>query len=394
MKTLARIIVPIALIILVWKSNVFTKNEPQTPHGAELRRNPLPKEAAEKNVLDVETILFNHKANRLNARRDATKIQTHPTVFGPDAPFRPLFIIRTSSLGEIIIKGDGPTGSISFPTSETPESIEVYPHFNLDMLKRNHPKEEIVTIQFIPNRGTKSTQMVTTIPWSEPNEIFLSSQSLHDLAALIQIPEGKEWRRTGEPQNAAPANNKAPEDILGGLAGLITEKDLYHETDSNASGWQLIRDPNLMTADKRANCLDLSLLTAQTAVDNGLEPYLIVSPGHALCAVGKPNYPAEQALLFEGTNYLKGPAPLPTPPPRTTKPKPRPTNKPAPEVTNNNSPSTKPTLDDLKKGKTEEASEPTHPEIPTVKPKPAPPKNEDLSVYQIQLKKWMPFYRH
>lgn len=354
-----RTIIWLAVIGIVWKSGAVqnasewlgvAKDTPMPPlTGAVIEATPT-KGPTEPGLHAVELFLHSGKANRLNSRRDITHFKTHRELFGPNAPFRPLIELTATGPGSIHITGDGPTGKITIPMPEDgPKKILVYPEFLLEHLIRENPTEEKLEINFHNRYGKITSQSETTLTWSQPNEIFLSSTSLCDLAAMI------------EPPATSPKTNLAPKQILTNLAAEIQAKSLDHETQTNGSGWQIVRTPVLMSAHGKANCLDLALLTAQTAVNHKLKPVLLVSTGHALCAVTEPGKRVEDGLYFEATEFLN---------------KPRDPNNPQPPERDPNG-----------------AIIPRLPADTVPKDPPPPPAQEDTSFFQIELEKWMPFFR-
>lgn len=350
-KIVAGITVAIALGLSVdlWKES-RTVNPERTLQGGTARFSPKTLNAP-PGLEGITFLLDNGSANRLHSRRNARLLDITPELFGPDRPFRPLMVLEASGPGNLLIRGDGPTGVITLPIPKGNYTIEVYPEFLMKELTKGEPgdKENLI-FEFEPAKGRKKIVAKETLTWSGPCEIFLSSKNLGDLAALLTNITLKE-----KPEI------ETPEELLNFLTKEIKERSLVAESDSATTGWQKLKTDKELLPGANANCLDLALLTAEHALQQGLSPTLIANSGHALCAVAPKGAPLEKATFFEATNYLKAPES------RETK---------------------DPELKD---------SEPTgtvkkNPEMPAPN-RAKPRKQEPEEVFAIPFEKWIPFFR-
>lgn len=251
----------------------------------------------------------NGRANRLNARRDPNLLEARPRAFGPRAPFKPLICVDVAGPGNLEIQGDGPTGTIRTTIPEGGWGVEIYPEFLPEKLLGGRAGEtETLKFYFEPATGGREKQAEETLSWSGPEEIFLRVANLIDLAALTKpVPRGPIQKEGTSPQQ-----------WLENLGKELKAKNLGYESEPAAQGWQAVRTEEKMDADGRANCLDIALMVARRAKQNGFSPHILANSGHALCAVGLPGQPPANATFFEGTAYLsETPKPKPTPPPST-----------------------------------------------------------------------------
>lgn len=297
---------------------VFKPNPPiEAPRGAVIRLSKddeLHKFKQPTGINQIIVNLDNKRINRINQRRDAKLINKFPTYFGQNSAFKPLLELKVQGPVNIEIKGDGPTETILFHVPDTPATgeynVEVYPHYNLNKLFSGSPGDiETITISQWKPRGLK--QHVDTIKkqWSGPNDLFLSTRNLMDIASLI-----KEFSKDAYNFDI---KGKNIENFTQNLGENIKSKDIRYETElayleGDDRGWQLIRTPIQIEKDKKANCIDIAILTSIKAIQNGFKPYIWANSGHALCAISYQSQNATQAIAFEGTDYLKAPLKPPT----------------------------------------------------------------------------------
>jgi len=253
----------------------------------------------------------NKRINKVNQRRDANLIDRFPSHFGQNKPFKPLITLKAQGPINIEIKGDGPTGRILFhvPKDNQTYNIEVYPHFELkELFKGKAGDKEKIKISQWKKQGFKLHVDTAETQWSGPNDLFLSTKNLTDIAGLI-----KEYSKERDVKltNKYPSNMSI-EELISFLGNKIKNENLRYETDlpyqeGDDRGWQFIRSPKKIRQEKSANCIDIAILTAIYALENNLKPYIWANSGHALCALSYPNQDKEQAIPFEGTDYLKPP---------------------------------------------------------------------------------------
>jgi hypothetical protein len=299
---------------------LFKPNPPlQTIEGAAIRiyeDQEIHKYTKPTGINEITLSLNNKRVDKVNQRRNPRLIHQFPKFFGKDSSFKPLLILKVQGPVNIEIKGDGPTGRILFhvPKNElaTEWIVEVYPYYILEKLFEGKTGEiEKITISEWKTHGLKLPVETIHTQWSGPNDLFLSTKNLMDTASLT-----KEFSKTPTGFNIKEENlenftRKLGEDIKS--KSIRYETDLpYHEGDDR--GWQLIRSPEQISKDKRANCIDIAILTAIEALKNNFKPYIWANSGHALCALSYETQSPEQAIAFEGTDYLKPPLKAPTKP--------------------------------------------------------------------------------
>lgn len=368
----------LALVGLLVAYNIKLAKEQHPPSdttGATFRLRKIPKKEPQNpqdpGIKGITFHLHNELANRLNSRRNSQLLEQAPTAFGIEAPFHPLISIEIEGPGNLIIKGNGPTGIITAAAPKGLHILEIYPLFLKEKLLSGYPGEkENLKFFFEPEIGKRSLQAEETLTWSGPNEVFLSSKNLQDVAALIE-PRQINQKEKLEIKNTNFPSTTDPQGWLQIFGSSLRQENLAYESEPASQGWQKIRTLEKMREDKAANCFDIAVLTAQQARSAGFSVYLIANSGHALCAVGIPGKPPEEATFFEGTEFLGSKEP--------PKPKPKPKTK---------------TKTKKQEGKTGNEGEEQEQEPKEPAPNKAPPREkEPEDVFLIDLQKWFPFFQ-
>lgn len=267
-------------------------------------------------INEITLNLDNKRVNKVNQRRNPELIDRFPRFFGQDSAFKPLLELKVQGPANIEIKGNGPTGQILFhiPKNETAAGwiVEVYPYYTLEKLFKGKAGEiEKITISQWKTHGLKLHVETIYAQWSGPNDLFLSTKNLMDTASLT-----KEFSKTPTGFNIKEKNL---ENFTRSLGKEIKSRGIRYETDlpyndGDDRGWQLIRDPEQINKDKKANCIDIAILTSIEAIKNNFKPYIWANSGHALCALSYKDQKETQAVSFEGTDFLKAPLKPPTKP--------------------------------------------------------------------------------
>lgn len=320
-KLIIKLLLFLSLItVLFW----LTKPNPpiETPRGAIVilsKNDKVHKVEPPTGINEILINLDNKRINRINQRRDPNLIHKFPRFFGQDNSFKPLLKLQVQGPVNIEIKGDGPTGTILFHVPKgkfgTEYNVDVYPYYNLERLFYGTTGEiENITISEWKSRGLKKHVDTIKAQWSGANDLFLSTKNLVDITSLI-----KEFSKT--PTNLQVYTNNL-ESFTTRLGKEIKNNHIRYETDlpyqdGDDRGWQLIRSPTQIERDKKANCIDIAILTSIEALKNNFKPYIWANSGHALCALSYQNQNANQAVAFEGTDYLKTPLKPPTKPGET-----------------------------------------------------------------------------
>lgn len=268
-------------------------------------------------IKEISLSLDNKRINRVNQRRDPSLSTKNPDYFGKTKAFKPLFTLKVAGPLNVEIKGDGPTKLILLHVPKGLHEVDIYPNYDLQSLfsGKAGEKEQIEISQW-KSRGPKLHVDTILTQWSGPNDLFLSTNNLMDIATLT-----KEF---SEYQTGINIQANSVDNLLQKLGVVIKNEKIRYETDlpyeiGDDRGWQLVRSPLTIMNDKKANCIDIAVLTSIIALNNGFKPYIWANSGHALCAIGYKDEDAQQALPFEGTDYLKPPLK----PPATPKDEPR-----------------------------------------------------------------------
>ena len=311
----------------------------------------------QENVTGIEEInltLHNKRLNRIHQRRNQDLLHKTPELFGENKAFKPFLRIIATGPGALYIKGNGPTKPFQVPLPKGKWKILTYPEFHLDQLYTGYPgQQETIKVYFKHPWG--KTDLVDTIEteWSGPNDLFLSTDNLHDCAALLQTN-----KTIDNNQKKAPPN---PPQWVQAMGQKIRDENIRYEHDvpemeGNGLGWQTIRTPSSLLEVKKANCIDISLYITQQALNNQLKPYLITNSGHSVCAVASQDESLQNAYAIDGTDFLR----------RPLKPN-KPGNPPEEYGWNETFPTPK----------------------RTNPPKAKPPQD----IFQTDIKFWLPFYR-
>jgi hypothetical protein len=259
-------------------------------------------ETSGEGLKSVEILTDGTRVNRVNARRRLDLIESKPHLFGTNAPFRPLLVTEVSGPLNVRISGveDGPLGKpMEFHVPEGTFIVEAYPEYASEKLWTGEPGQtEKIVIETQGERGKTRVASEFETSWSGPEELFLSSKNLGDLASII---------RTRTATTESSEGDTRP--WLEAFGQKIKEARWRYETDpplqeGDAQGWQRIRTEQEMGEQGTANCLDISVLLAHRALESGRNPFILANSGHALCAVSDQDKGAEEALAFEGTDFL------------------------------------------------------------------------------------------
>lgn len=290
---------------------VFKPNKPiKNPSGGTIK---LEENSQGKYPIGVNNVLINldnKRINRVNQRRDLKFFDEYPEIFHQGGIFKPLLSIEAQGPLNIEIEGNGPTGKILFHIPEGTYSAHIYPEYINDKLFNGKAGEieKIIISQWKP-RGPKLKVDTIEAQWSGPNDLFLSTKNLTDIASIT-----KEFsKKTSE------IKTQSIENLYTIISEKLKKEEIRYETDlpyldGDERGWQLIRSPSQIESQKSANCIDVAVLVAIQAKKNGFNPYIWANSGHALCALSYANQEAANAIPFEGTDYLKAPLKPPTKP--------------------------------------------------------------------------------
>lgn len=296
------------ILITYW---AFKPNQPiKSSRGAVVKLESIAPTNDSIGISNILINLDNKRINRVNQRRNPRLLKQYPQIFAQDGVFKPLLNIEAQGPLNIEIKGDGPTGKILFHIPKGAYNAHVYPKYIEDKLFTGKAGEiEKIKISQWKPRGPKLHVDTITAQWSGPNDLFLSTKNLTDIASLT-----KEFLKETEKIHTSSIEN-----LYKNISEGLKKDEIRYETDlpyidGDERGWQLIRSPSQIELQKSANCIDIAILVAIQAINNGFSPYIWANSGHALCAVSYSNRDATSAIPFEGTDYLKAPLKPPTKP--------------------------------------------------------------------------------
>lgn len=254
----------------------------QTTENAEIRRRIIP--TGKEKRLEIIYHLDAEKLNRINATRNVQKIRKYPELFGPKKEFPPLVTIRAQGPGRINIHGEPATGDINLEIGSEREELEIYPIYKMTSLKNQKNKEEVVEIRWEDKYGERKMD-ARTLPWSNLNEVFLSENRLQDLAA-VSWATGTAWQTREE----------CPK-----MLRSLSQKNIEYEIPTAPGGWQQIRTLKEILVEKRANCLDMTIVIAGASARSGWLSKIYILGEHSIPTFGDPSEP----LILETTALIK-----------------------------------------------------------------------------------------
>jgi hypothetical protein len=289
--------------LLVKKTGILWDQE--TLQGAYVALHPHPHSAPAPQLEELTTFLHGQRVNRINQRRNPHLLKTHPELFGPNKPFKPLLKILASGPSTVWIHSTSShpiTPAMTIPIPEGSWEIEIYPDYQIPRLFEGISGEkESLKIEFASPQTPKHLAHQLNLEWSGPNDIFLSTESLIDLASLVQTEAGR--------------NPLPPETLTNwtqSLPGVLEKTPIRYQYDApehhgTGTGWQSVRTKDQMIQEEKATCLDITAWIAKEALARGLKPYILANSGHTLCAIAEKEGTLDQALPIEGTDLLKAP---------------------------------------------------------------------------------------
>jgi len=268
---------------------------PSKPEGGTVTITPKQNQGGGKPGIENITVnLDGDRINRVNQRRDPIYLHKFPDLFGKKKDFAPLMTIDATGPGIIWIGGDNITGNISVPIKAGPQSVEIYPHFQLASLFQGTSGDKENLSIFFESGGKAS--LIDTFPatWSGPDEIFLTNNNIHDIASIV------------ENQPVKP-NTTKPElqDWIQKTCEKIIALRIEYNNDGigEKKGWQHIRNKDEILQTRKANCLDAAVLFASLAEGAGFNAFIMTTEGHALIGVSK-KHDLGSAIYIEGTALL------------------------------------------------------------------------------------------
>jgi hypothetical protein len=266
-------------------------------------------------IKEITILLDNNRINKVNQRRNPSLIN-HPKYseyFGQEKAFRPLLVLNVQGPMNVEIQGDKTIGNIKFHVKAGLQEVEVYPNYNLkELFQGVAGDKEIIKIYESEDGNFKSLVEEIQAQWSGPDDLFLSSKSLIDLASI-----STNFKEKGLPQELKNiddpnSKNKPIKNWLEDLGEALRKKQWRYETDmpyaeGDGKGWQRIRDGSRILSDQKANCIDIAILISVLSQNKGFDPFIIANSGHSLCAVSEKTKGISESYKFEGTDYLKSP---------------------------------------------------------------------------------------
>lgn len=354
-KSLKPLLILLALLagaLLLKKTGLLW--EPATLQGAYISLHPHTTSLSHPQLQEITSFLHGQRVNRIHQRRNPRLLQNQPNLFGPQRPFKPLLKILATGPSTAWITSTSATPitpSMTIPIPEGSWEIEIYPDYPIHRLFEGASGErESLQVEFASPQTPRHLAHQLDLEWSGPNDIFLATDSLIDLASLVQTEAEK-----------TPAPPAALEAWAQSLPGALKKTPIRYQYDAPESGgtgagWQSVRTKTQMLQDEKATCLDITAWIAKEALARGLKPYILANSGHTLCAIAEKNGTLAQSIPIEGTDLLKAPL----------------------------KPQTDPNLPPV-----EFQPEEPLPEIPRTIPPEEPPQTE---VFQIDLAHWGTFY--
>jgi len=248
--------------------------------GAVVVRRPL--QTSQVGIWGIDLLLDKEKINKVNQRRDNSKINDRPDLFGVDGDFRPLFIIHTNKKGILEIKGET-LGEIQIETAEVPERLEIYPEFDLEKLfEDTGDQTETIEIVFIEGEARSLVEKIR-LNYSKSNEIYAEDPNLSDIASLSK--EMDEELASDTKNKSTLSQIKDANTLLKAALSGLDKHQIEYEPLGVRTGFKKIRNPREMREAKRANDLELCLWLASLMSQSNLEPILIVTESKVLLGV-------------------------------------------------------------------------------------------------------------
>lgn len=260
---------------------------PQGTRGGWVALTPSPPNGS---TIEITLYTDRNKINRINSRR-RPEILRNQELSGPYKAFKPLLTIKTQGPANFTLKGGKITRTVRFYIPKGTYTAHVFPYYNTEALFNDSPTQETLTLFLQKDRDHQREVWSQEVEWSGPEELFLSTKNLIDIAGMLPAKQEytgddprlwvREWGKTIENMNL-----------------------LYESENSFSKGWQPIRSEAKMKKDGRANCLDIAVLTAKAARQKGFDAHIFANSGHALTAIKRPSDPITALIPFEGTDFL------------------------------------------------------------------------------------------
>jgi hypothetical protein len=284
--------------------------------GAHIIRRPI--QTDKTGIWDLEILLDKEKINKVNQRRDISKIEERPDLFGVNRDFEPLFTLKANKKGTLEISSKS-LGKIAVETSKFPQQIEIYPYFIENSLFEDSLAPEEVKITFKDGESLTLIE-ATNLEFSRSDELFYLDPNLSDIISFSTIIEeeleGKDnaknydliknstdllraavvglnlngiqyEKRSGAKENNDILNNidnldmndnneltTNPKDNSSGTTSYLTDKS---SKEYASEGYIKIRTPQQSKKEKKMTDIELCIWLGGLMNKAGMEPILLIT---------------------------------------------------------------------------------------------------------------------